>query len=480
MDKIDKPYLVLGEPKPGGEKLPILCPYDGEEIGHTRIADNNEVESAAAGAYDFWKRKAQPPLYERIAILKRLSALVEENNEGLSKVLALESGKNIAEARGEVARCVYTIKVAAEEAPRMHEEVIALDAHPAGEGRTGIVRRFSRGPVLGITPFNFPINLVAHKLAPAIAVGAPIVIKPASTTPFSAIMLAELAFRAGLPGEMVSVLPMAGAAAEVLVKDDRFAVLTFTGSPDIGWWLKGIAGFKVVSLELGGNAGMIVHRDADVGYAARRAAAGGFGVCGQSCISVQRIYAHSAIYDEFAEVIIAEAESRIIGHPLDEKADMGSMITMDDAERAKVWLDEAVSAGANVLTGGEREGTRFQPTIVENVPHNLPLNALEVFAPILVLHRYDDFKEAVALCDDSDFGLQAGVFTQDMGRILYAYENLHVGGVIMNDIPSFRIDHMPYGGAKQSGIGREGLKYAMEEYTEPRLMVINREGLSGY
>ena len=477
---LTKPYIVLGERKTGTDRLPVFCPYDGEEVGHTWLTDERDIEIAVEGAYNFWKKQAAPPLYERIAILEKLSSLVEKNARELSEILALESGKNINEARGEIARCAFTIKVAAEEAPRMHEEVLALDAHPAGSGRTGIVRRFSRGPILGITPFNFPSNLVAHKLAPAIAVGAPIVIKPASTTPFSAIYLAELALEAGLPGDMVSVLPMAGAAAEVLVKDDRFAVLTFTGSPDIGWWLKGIAGYKVVSLELGGNAGMIVHEDANVAYAATRAAVGGFGVCGQSCISGQRIYIHSAIYDEFVGLLAAEAENRVIGHPLDEKAHLGSMIAIQDAERVGLWIDEAISAGARVVTGGERDGTRFQPTIVEDVPHKLPLNGSEVFAPVLILHRYNDFKETVALCDDSDFGLQAGVFTQDMGRILYAYENLHVGGVVVNDIPSFRVDNMPYGGAKQSGIGREGLRYAMEEYTEPRLMVINTEGLTGY
>ncbi len=477
---IEKPYIVLGESKTGAEKLPVFCPYDGEEIGYTWLAEDADVELATAGTFNFWRNKTTPPVYERIAILERLSSLVKENAEELSEILALESGKNINEARGEIARCVFTIKVAAEEVPRIHEEILALDAHPAGDGRIGVVRRFSRGPVLGITPFNFPSNLVAHKLAPAIAVGAPIVIKPASSTPFSAIFLAELALEAGLPGEMISVLPLAGAAAEILVKDDRFAVLTFTGSPDIGWRLKGIAGFKVVSLELGGNAGMIVHEDADVKYAANRAAVGGFGVCGQSCISVQRIYAHSKIYSDLSALLVAEAEKRTIGHPLDEKAQLGSMITLQDAERVEAWLDEALTGGAGVLTGGEREGTHFQPTIAENVPHKLPLNDREVFAPVIILHRYDDFKDAVSLCDDSDFGLQAGIFTQDMGRILFAYENLHVGGVVVNDIPSFRVDNMPYGGAKQSGIGREGLRYAMEEYTEPRLMVINKEGLTEY
>jgi len=474
---ITKEYIVAGEKRKGDRPLDVICPYDGEPVGNTWEATDADVEEAAARAAAAAYGLAMTPVHERRAALRKLSALVRENAEELSETVALEAGKNIKEARAEVARAAFTADVSADETSRLDGEVVPMDVHPAGEGRIGIVRRFPRGPVLGITPFNFPANLVMHKLAPAIAVGAPIVIKPASATPLSALALAKLTLEAGVTPESISVLPIAGPRAEALVADDRFAVLTFTGSSAVGWKLKNMAGRKMVCMELGGNAAVIVHEDADPGFAAARCAAGGFGVMGQSCISVQRIYVHSDIYDDFAGKLAADAEGRKLGHPLDEDADHGSLITEGDAERVDEWLTEAVDAGARVICGGTRDGTRYRPTVVEDVPEGTKISAAEVFAPLVVLHRYDDFEDAVARADAGDFGLQAGVFTNDMRLALYAYENIRVGGVVVGDVPTFRVDNMPYGGSKKSGIGREGPRYAIEEYTEPRLLVVNREGL---
>lgn len=471
-------YIVAGEKRKSEKLLEVFCPYDGEPVGSTWEATDENIGEAAARAVATAGGLAKTPVHERRAVLRKLSGLVRENAEELSKTVALEAGKNVKEARAEVDRAAFTAEVSADETSRLGGEVVPMDVHPAGEGRIGIVRRFPRGPVLGITPFNFPINLVMHKLAPAIGVGAPIVIKPASATPLSALALGELALEAGAPPEMISVLPMAGPRAEALVADDRFAVLTFTGSSVVGWKLKNMAGRKMVCMELGGNAAVIVHEDADADYAAGRCAAGGFGVMGQSCISVQRVYVHNAVYDEFAEKLVADAESRRLGHPLNEDADHGSLITEGDAGRVDAWLAEAVDAGADVLCGGTRDGTRYRPTVVENVPENAKINSSEVFAPLVALHRYDDFEDAVARADAGEFGLQAGVFTRDIKLALYAHENIRVGGVVVGDVPTFRVDNMPYGGSKKSGIGREGPRYAIEEYMEPRLLIINREGSS--
>jgi acyl-CoA reductase-like NAD-dependent aldehyde dehydrogenase len=479
MEMINKEYIVAGEKRKGEKPLEVFCPYDGEPVGNTWEVTDDDIEEAAARAAAAAGELAKTPVHERRAVLRKLSGLVRENAEELSKTVALEAGKNVKEARAEVDRAAFTAEVSADETSRLDGEVVPMDVHPAGEGRIGIVRRFPRGPVLGITPFNFPANLVMHKLAPAIAVGAPIVIKPASATPLSALALGELALEAGIAPEAISVLPMAGPRAEALVADDRFAVLTFTGSSVVGWKLKNMAGRKMVCMELGGNAAVIVHDDADVNYAAVRCAAGGFGVMGQSCISVQRVYVHNAVYDEFAEKLAADAENRKLGHPLDGDADHGSLITGGDAERVDAWLAEAVDVGAKVLCGGTRDGTRYRPTVVESVPEDAKISAAEVFAPLVVLHRYDDFADAVARADAGEFGLQAGVFTNDMRLALYAHENIRVGGVVVGDVPTFRVDNMPYGGSKKSGIGREGPRYAIEEYTEPRLLIINREGSSG-
>jgi acyl-CoA reductase-like NAD-dependent aldehyde dehydrogenase len=473
----DTEYIVGGSLRRSEEELLVRCPYDGENAGKTWNAAAAEAAEAVAVAREFFEGNEAAPLYERVDVLSRLSALVRDNAEELARTLALEAGKNIKEARGEVGRCAFTCATAAAEASRLEGEVVPLDVHPAGRSRFGIVRRFARGPVLAITPFNFPLNLVAHKLAPALACGAPIVIKPASATPLSALNLARLALEAGAPPRQISVLPMPGARAGELVADERFAVLTFTGSQEVGWGLKAKAGRKVVCLELGGNAAAIVHDDADLEYAVKRVTAGGFGVAGQSCISVQRVYVHSPVYDDFISALVAAAKKLKVGHPLDEKADLAGMIDEGAAMRVGAWLEDAVDAGARVLCGGERDGTRFAPTVVEGCPAQAALSCREAFAPVVLVAPFDDFAEAVAAADDSRYGLQAGVFTRDVGRIRYAYEHIRAGAIVAGDVPTFRVDHMPYGGAKESGIGREGPRYAIEEYTEPRMLVLSDFGL---
>jgi acyl-CoA reductase-like NAD-dependent aldehyde dehydrogenase len=467
-----KEYVVAGSRRRSEEELEVRCPYDGEVVATTWNAAPGDVEDAVAAAWGFFESGEGIPPYERVAVLNRLSELVKKNEEELAKTLALEAGKNVREARGEVGRCAFTCSSAAAEVSRLEGEVVPMDLHPAGSGRFGIVRRFVRGPVLAIAPFNFPLNLVAHKLAPALACGAPIVIKPASATPLSALNLVGLALEAGSPPGQISVLPMPGSRAEALVADERFAVLTFTGSQEVGWDLKGKAGRKQVCLELGGNAAAIVHSDADLERAVERVAAGAFGVAGQSCISVQRVYVHEPIYKDFVAALVRKAEGLRVGHPLDESADLAGMIDEGAAARVEGWLEEARVAGAKVLCGGKRDGTRFEPAVVESCPAQVALSAREAFAPVVLVRPYDDFAEAVAAADDSRYGLQAGVFTRDLGRVRYAYENIKVGAVVAGDVPTFRVDHMPYGGAKESGIGREGPRYAIEEYTEPRMLVV--------
>jgi len=470
-------YLVAGERRRSAARLEVRCPYDGEAVGATWRPTPADVEAAAAAAKEFFDRGEAPPPHRRVEVLKKLAALVTARAEELARLLALEAGKNVKEARGEIGRCAFTCAVAAAEAGRLEGEVIPLDVHAAGEGRFGVVRRFVRGPVLAITPFNFPSNLVAHKLAPAIACGAPIVIKPASATPLSALLLAALALEAGVPPRQLSVLPITAAEAEGLVADERFAVLTFTGSQEVGWRLKARAGRKQVCLELGGNAAAIVHDDADVDHASARVAAGGFGVAGQSCISVQRVYVHRPVYDRFLAALAARARATRVGHPLDEGADIAGMIDEAAARRIEEWVVDAVAGGARVLCGGVRDGTRYAPTVVTDCDPGAALSAREAFAPVVVVAPYDDFTAAVAAADDSRYGLQAGLFTRDWGRIRYAHEHIRVGALVAGDVPSFRVDHMPYGGAKESGLGREGPRWAIEEFTEPRMLILGEPGL---
>jgi glyceraldehyde-3-phosphate dehydrogenase (NADP+) len=412
------------------------------------------------------------PAHERSRILRAVSDAIAADREGFATTLVGETGKSIRDAHVETDRAISTFALAAEEAGRVEHEVVNMDRVAPGAGRYAINGRFPIGVVLAITPFNFPLNLVAHKVAPAIAAGNTVVLKPASATPLSALRLARLIEAAGWPAGGLSVIPTDSAEIERYVDDERIAKLTFTGSAEVGWHLKRLAWRKKVTLELGGNAGTIVHEDADIAHAASRITAGAFGFAGQSCISVQRVYVHRPVYDAFLSQLSDRVRGLRRGAPGDEATDVVPMISVAAAERAERLVREAVEDGARVLVGGGRDGAFFEPTVIVDGSPAMDVCRTEVFAPLVTVFAYDDFSEAVAAVDDSDYGLQAGVFTRDVGRIWEAWRGLHVGGVLVNEIPTFRADHMPYGGVKASGWGREGLRYAIEDMTEQRLMVL--------
>ncbi|RMF85277.1 MAG: aldehyde dehydrogenase family protein, partial [Planctomycetota bacterium] len=416
------------------------------------------------------------PAYARQAILNHIVRRIEQRHEELSRVLCIEVGKPIRDARGEITRMLDTFRIAAEEAVRIRGEYDPLDISPRAEGCESIIRRFPVGVCSFITPFNFPANLVAHKVAPAIAVGCPFVLKPASATPLSAILLGEIIAQTDWPAAALSIVPCASGDAEPLITDERVAKLSFTGSPEVGWWIKSQAGRKKVTLELGGNAPCIVDRDADLDYAADRLTIGAFYSSGQSCISVQRIIAHADVYDALASRLVERAERLKMGDPLDEETFLGPLITEDDARRVEEWVGEALAGGARLLCGGKRDGALYSATLLENVASDMKVSCREVFGPVAVLERFDDFKQAVRMANDTEYGLQAGVFTRNLDHAWYAYNELQYGGVVVNDMPSMRVDSMPYGGVKKSGFGREGVRFAMHEMTEPRLLVLRGVG----
>jgi acyl-CoA reductase-like NAD-dependent aldehyde dehydrogenase len=456
-----------------GERFEVLAPYDHAVVGSSYRASAGHAEEAVRAAQRAFQVTRKMAGYERQAILRAISDGIKARREEFSRLIALEAGKPIRTARVEVDRAIFTFAVAAEEATRIGGEWLPLDWQASTAGRAGIVRRFALGPILAITPFNFPLNLVAHKVAPAIAAGCTTVLKPAPQTPLTSLLLAEVIEQAGLPAGALNVLPLANQEAEKLVGDDRLKMLTFTGSVPVGWALKAKAGKKKVTLELGGNAGVIVHSDADVDVAADRCVVGGFSYAGQSCISVQRIYVQRSVQEQFLARLLAGVKKLTVGDPLVETTDVGPMISEDAARRAASWVEEAVAGGAKLLAGGGRQGSVLEPTVLTNTRADMKVSCQEVFAPVVIVEAYDEFADAIRRVNDSPFGLQAGIFTRDSKLLFSAFENLEVGGVIAGDMSSFRIDHMPYGGVKDSGIGREGLRYAIEEMTEPRILVLN-------
>jgi acyl-CoA reductase-like NAD-dependent aldehyde dehydrogenase len=464
---IDGKWLNEGEP------VEIRSPYDHSVVGEVRQGTAAHAEAAVRAAQRAFDTTKKSPSYERKRILNAISEGIRARHEEFSQLMCLEAGKPIKTARAEVDRAVFTFAVAAEEATRIGGEWLPLDWQSSTAGRAGIVRRFPLGPILAITPFNFPLNLVAHKVAPAIAAGCTIVLKPAPQTPLCSLLLAEVVASAGLTAGAFNVLPLTNDVAEKLVSDDRLKMLTFTGSAKVGWALKQKAGKKKVTLELGGNAGVIVHSDADVTYAAERCVAGGFGYSGQTCISVQRIYVQQAAYENFLSTLLAGVKKLRMGNPADDSTDVGPLINEGATRRIEEWIREAVAGGAKVETGGKREGSMVEPTVLTHTRPNMKVSCEEVFAPVVLVEPYDDFADAIRQVNDSPNGLQAGVFTRDVKLLFSAFEDLEVGGVIAGDTSSFRIDHMPYGGVKDSGLGREGLRYAIEEMTEPRLLVLN-------
>lgn len=472
----DYPFYLAGQWARTASPLRVANPFDNSDVGTTWLADETAYEQATQAAVAAAPTMRDLPAFARAGILGRASAHLLARREEIGLALAGEAGKPIRDAMTEVDRAAMTFHVASEEARRLTGEVIPMDLAPHGKGRLAILRRFPLGPVAGISPFNFPLNLSAHKIAPALAAGNTIVLKPATKTPLSALFLARALDEAGLPKGALSVLPMPRELGDRLVTDERYKLLTFTGSSSVGWGMKARAGKKRVILELGGNAGVIVDATADVPFAVKRIAAGGFAYAGQSCISVQRVFVHDSLYDEFARRLTAAVEALVVGNPLDPTTDLGPMIDAGEVDRVEAWVNEAIAVGARVLTGGRRiSRSVYAPTILEGVPEVAKVCAQEVFAPVVGLYRFADFDAAVDAVNRSRYGLQAGVFTSDLGRTLTAFDRIETGGVIINDVPTWRIDHMPYGGVKDSGIGREGPRYTIEEMTEPKLLVINRE-----
>ena len=470
----ERKILLGGEDVETDESYEIRSPYDGTPLAVVHRAGPAEVERAIADAVDAFDTTRRLPSWRREQVLEAVAAGIAAAREELARTIALEAGKPIRTARVEVDRAAFTFSVAAEESKRIYGEIVPLDWLPGNEGREALIRRVPLGPVTGITPFNFPLNLVAHKVAPALAAGNPILLRPATQTPCSSLALGRILLEAGWPEHAIAVLPCSTDTARPLVEDDRIKLLTFTGSPAVGWTLKARAGRKRVTLELGGNAAVIVNDDADVAYAAERVAWGGFAYAGQTCISVQRVYVHQQVYDEFARELVRRVEALVVGDPLDETTDVGPVIDRSNAERIDQWLEEAKAAGATVLSGGERDGNLWQPTVVEGAPAEARVSCEEVFAPFVGLHRFADVREAIDAAGRSEFGLQAGLFTNDLRIVEDAFDRIDVGGLMVNDVSTFRIDHMPYGGVKSSGFGREGLRYAIEEMTELKLLTTNR------
>jgi len=444
--------------------------------GWTFNATAEQYEAAVTAAVAAFEATRKLPAYVRSAALRKIAEGIAARREEIGRLITAESGKPIRDALTEVDRGVLTFRIAAEEAERIGGEVIPLDLNPASRGRIGVTRRFPIGPIAAISPFNFPLNLAAHKLGPAIASGNPIVLKQPSRAPLTMLSVAEVIAAAGLPEGAVSILPMTRELGDRMVTDERFKLLTFTGSPAVGWKMKERAGKKQVVLELGGNAGVIVDRSADIDWAVRRCVTGAFSYSGQVCISVQRLFVHEAIWDDFMGRFVDAARGLRIGDPMDPKTDIGPMIDAAAVERTGRWIDEAVATGARVLLGGKSSGTVFPPTILTDVPTGAAICSEEAFAPVVVARPFDDFNEAVRGVNEGRFGLQAGVFTNDLAQSWAAFEELEVGGVIINDVPTYRIDHMPYGGSKDSGQGREGVRYAIEDMTEIRIMVVASPG----
>jgi glyceraldehyde-3-phosphate dehydrogenase (NADP+) len=471
------PIYLAGRWVESDDPLVVANPADpANPAGATFHATPAQYEEAVTAAVAAFEVTRNLPAYERGRILRDISAGIKARREELGRLLSLEAGKPIRDALVEVDRASLTFRLGAEEAERMIGEVIPLDIIASSKGRVGITRRFPVGPVAAISPFNFPLNLAAHKLSPAIAAGCSIVLKPPSKDPLTMLTVAEIIDAAGPPAGAVSVLPMSRELGDRMVSDERFKLLTFTGSPSVGWRMKERAGRKKVVLELGGNAAVIVDRTADLDWAVKRILVGAFTYAGQVCISVQRIFVHEDVRAAFTDRFLAGVANLKMGDPLDPATDLGPMVDEHAAARTQRWVDEAVTLGGRLLAGGRAEGTFFAPTVLEDVPLHAAVCSNEAFAPVSVIAGFGDFGDAIARVNDSVFGLQTGVFTNDLGHAWRAFGELEVGGVIINDIPTFRTDHMPYGGVKDSGLGREGLRWAIEDMTEIRIMVLAQPG----
>jgi acyl-CoA reductase-like NAD-dependent aldehyde dehydrogenase len=468
-----RPLILEGVATETEDELEVVFPYDGRLVATVASADWETCDAALEAAAKARKAIAAIPPYERAEILLRAVELVRGRAEELARQMTLETGNAIWETRLEVRRTTEILHAASEEARRVTGEIIPIDGWPNGRGRRAMTRRYPAGPVLAITPYNAPLLLVAHKLASAFAAGNPCVVRPASKTPLSALSLGEIMVEAGAPPGAVSVIPSPTEQAERLAQDDRVKVLSFTGSGDVGWKLRRIAKTARVTLELGGNGAVIVHSDADLEYAADRCSFGGFLRAGQACISVQRLYVHRPVADRFTEIFLDRISKLTTGDPLSDDTIVGCLVDDRAAEKAVDLIEEARAAGAEVLCGGGRDGRVVEPALLTNVPRQLRACAAEAFAPIVVLEPYEDVDDAIRLADESPYGLQAGIFTNDLRIVEKAADGIEVGALIVNDANTFRVDHMPYGGEKLSGHGREGVRYAIREMTEERMLVID-------
>lgn len=468
------PLYLNNEAQQPNTALEVTDKFTGEVAFRVAQADAAIIEQGIAGAVSAAEPMARMASYERQAVLQHCVDRFKERYDELAYALCVEAGKPIKDSEGEVTRLIDTFRIAAEESVRMTGEVQPLDISPRAKGYQGMWKRVPIGPCSFISPFNFPLNLAAHKIAPAIAVGCPFVMKPASRTPLGAIIMGEVLAETNLPKGAFSILPAHREGADMFTEDERLKLLSFTGSPAVGWDLKAKAGKKKVVLELGGNAAVIVDHDADLRDALERVIFGAFYQSGQSCIGVQRILIHRAVYVQFREMLVAKTKTLVAGDPKDRNTFIGPMISEGEAKRLDGWIQEAVAAGATLLCGGKRDGAMLEATLLEGVGRETKLNVEEAFGPVAFLIPFGTFDEALDIVNDSKFGLQAGIFTRDLFQALDAWDRLDVGGVIINDVPSYRVDNMPYGGVKDSGLGREGVRFAMEDMTEIRNLVIRR------
>jgi acyl-CoA reductase-like NAD-dependent aldehyde dehydrogenase len=466
------PYYLANEAVHANTDLEVLDKYSGQLATRVAMADAAVIDQAIDAAVNATKAMAAMAPYQRQNVLNHCVQQFQLRFEELAMSLCIEAGKPIKDARGEVTRLIDTFRIAAEESVRIGGEVLNLEISPRAKGYRGMCKPVPIGPCSFISPFNFPLNLAAHKIAPAIAAGCPFVLKPASRTPIGALLIGEILAETELPKGAFSILPCRRDGADLFTTDNRFKLLSFTGSPDVGWDLKSRAGKKPVVLELGGNAACIVDADTDLDDAIERIIFGAFYQSGQSCIGVQRIIVHASLYEEFKQRFITATQALVMGDPKDEKTFIGPMISEGEASRLHDWINEAVAQGANLLCGGSRDGAMLQATVLDNVPDHCSVNAKEAFGPVAVLSCFDDFDDALQQVNNSEFGLQAGIFTRDLYKAQKAWDTLEVGGVVIGDVPSWRVDNMPYGGVKDSGVGREGIRYAIDDMTELRLLVI--------
>jgi acyl-CoA reductase-like NAD-dependent aldehyde dehydrogenase len=467
-------FLLCGKEWSEGEALEVRSPWDQGLVGRATMATRADARQAVNHAVASLRRTRALPRWKRREILEDVAGALIEQKERFAQLIVAEAGKPLRMARAEVDRAVLTFKTAAEEAERLGGESIPLDLTEGNEGRWGLVQRFPVGPVLAITPFNFPLNLVAHKLAPAIAAGCPVLLKPAPQTPFTALALGEVILKAGWPQEALAVLPLSNAdTAWLAEKEDRIKLVSFTGSAKVGWDLKIRSGRKRVLLELGGNAPLIVHGDwPDLDEAALRSAHSAFGFAGQSCVSLQRVFVERSIFQTYLWKVVETTAKMAAGDPSIEATEVGPMIRPAEAERVEAWIREAVEGGAKLVAGGERNGSVITPAILTGTKPGMKIRDEEIFGPVLTIEPYEDFEQALADANHSKYGLQAGLLTRDAGRILTAYRELEVGALIVGDTPSWRLDPMPFGGVKDSGVGREGVRSAINEMTEPRMLVM--------